>query len=42
LDSNNSIKKVEAVHMLEQENLTREQKRVLFTALCPTVKYNPY
>ncbi|MHC1722726.1 MAG: hypothetical protein AB9836_05925 [Aminipila sp.] len=41
-DGNNSVKKDEAINMLENTNLTREQKRALFKALCPNVKSNPY
>lgn len=41
-DGNNSVKKDEAINMLEKTDLTKDQKRLLFKALCPSVKKIPY
>ena len=41
-DNNNSLKAKEAIAYIETLDLTREQKAMLFSCMCPTVKNNPY
>ncbi|MBR5306375.1 MAG: hypothetical protein IKU47_05575 [Oscillospiraceae bacterium] len=41
-DNNNSLKTKEAVAYINKLDLTREQKAVLFSCMCPNVKNNPY
>ena len=41
-DGNDSIKTAEATAYLDSKDFTREQKAILFSCMCPTVKKNPY
>jgi len=41
-DGNGSLKTQEAKDYLDKMELTREQKKILFSCMCPNVKNNPY